>query len=82
MVATSSVRLSQVAIAHGALTITVTNNQGVSQPNAFSSGGQTAAVQSTQTAVNEARGGFQIFTAQPSIERLAAAVSSGEFDLP
>lgn len=76
IVATSAVRLAQVAIAHGSLTITVTNNQGVSQPNAFSSGGQTAAVQSTQTAVNEARGGFQIFTEQPSIERLAAALNA------
>jgi len=75
IVATSSVRLSQVAIAHGSLTITVTNNQGVSQPGAFS-GGQTQQVQSTQTAVNEARGGFQIFVEQPSIERLAAALNA------
>lgn len=76
IVATSAVRLAQVAIAHGSLTITVTNNQGVSQPNAFSSGGQTAAVQSTQTAVNEARGGFQVLTDEPSIERLAAALNA------
>jgi len=76
IVATSSVRLAQVAIAHGSLTITVTNNQGVSQPNAFSSGGQTVQVQSTQTEVNEARGGFHVFVEQPSIERLAAALNA------
>ena len=75
IVATSAVRLSQVAISHGSLTITVTNNQAVSQPGAFS-GGQTAQVQSTQTAVNEGRGGFQVFTEQPSIERLAAALNA------
>ncbi|MBI5766941.1 MAG: flagellar basal body P-ring protein FlgI [Verrucomicrobia bacterium] len=75
IVATSTVRLSQVAIAHGSLTITVTNNQGVSQPGAFS-GGQTQQVQSTQTAVNEAKGGFQVFAEQPSIERLAAALNA------
>ncbi|MBM3852299.1 MAG: flagellar basal body P-ring protein FlgI [Verrucomicrobia bacterium] len=76
IVATSTVRLSQVAIAHGSLTITVTSNQGVSQPNAFSTGGQTAQVQSTQTAVNEGRGGFTVVAEQPSIERLAAALNS------
>lgn len=76
IVATSSVRLSQVAIAHGSLTITVTKNQGVSQPNAFSPGGQTTPVQSTQTAVNEGRGGFTVVPEQPSIERLASALNA------
>lgn len=75
IVATSTVRLSQVAIAHGSLTITVTSNQGVSQPNAFSDG-QTAVVQSTQTTVNEAKGGFTIVNEPPTIERLAAALNA------
>jgi flagellar P-ring protein precursor FlgI len=76
IVATSTVRLSQVAIAHGSLTITVTNNVGVSQPNSFNNSGQTAAVSSTQTAVNEGKGGFTILNDPPSIERLAAALNS------
>jgi flagellar P-ring protein FlgI len=76
IVATSTVRLSQVAIAHGSLTITVSSNVGVSQPNPFSSGGQTAAVQSTQTNVNESKGGFQIINEPPTIERLAAALNA------
>jgi flagellar P-ring protein precursor FlgI len=75
IVATSTVRLSQVAIAHGSLTITVTSNVGISQPNALSQG-QTAAAQSTQTAVNEGKGGFTILNDPPSIERLAAALNS------
>jgi flagellar P-ring protein precursor FlgI len=75
IVATSTVRLSQVAIAHGSLTITVTSNIGVSQPNALSSG-QTTAVPSTQTAVNEGKGGFTILNDPPTIERLAAALNS------
>jgi flagellar P-ring protein precursor FlgI len=75
IVATSTVRLAQVAIAHGSLTITVSNNQGVSQPNPFSTG-QTTPVQSTQTVVNEGRGGFTIFSEQPTIERLAAALNA------
>jgi len=76
IVATSTVRLSQVAIAHGSLTITVTSNIGVSQPTAFSRGGETMAVPSTQTAINEGKGGFTILNDPPSIERLAAALNS------
>ncbi len=76
IVATSTVHLSQVAIAHGSLTITVTSNVGISQPNAFNSSGQTAATQSTQTAVSEGKGGFTILNDPPTIERLAAALNS------
>jgi flagellar P-ring protein FlgI len=76
IVATSTVRISQVAISHGALTITVASNVGISQPNAFAPGGQTAAVQSTQTNANEARGGFGVLNEQPTIERLAQALNA------
>jgi flagellar P-ring protein precursor FlgI len=76
IVATSTVRLSQVAIAHGSLTITVTNQQGVSQPNSFNNSGTTAPVSSTQTAVNEGKGSFIVFGEQPTIERLAAALNA------
>lgn len=75
IVATSSVRLSQVAISHGSLTITVSSTLGVSQPMPYS-GGQTAVVPSTQTDVSEARGGFQVIPETPSIERLAAALNA------
>jgi flagellar P-ring protein precursor FlgI len=75
IVATSTVRLSQVAIAHGSLTITISSNIGVSQPNALSTG-QTVAVPSTQTNVNEGRGGFQVLNDAPTIERLAAALNA------
>lgn len=75
IVATSSVRLSQVAISHGSLTITVTSNVGVSQPNAFSKG-ETTAVPSTQTKVDETKGGFTIVNETPSIERLASALNA------
>jgi flagellar P-ring protein precursor FlgI len=75
IVATSTVRLSEVAIAMGSLTITVTSNQGVSQPNSFSSGG-TRLVNSTQTSVNETKGGFVVMKEPPTIERLAAALNA------
>lgn len=75
IVATSTVRLSQVAIAHGALTITVTSNPTASQPNALS-GGSTVVLPSTQTSVNEGKGSFIVFNDPPTIERLAAALNA------
>jgi flagellar P-ring protein precursor FlgI len=75
IVATSTVRISQVAIAHGSLTITVAQNLGVSQPNR-NSGGQTEVEPSTQTAVNETRGFFTVLNEPPTIERLAAALDA------
>ena len=76
IVATSTVRISQVAISHGSLTISITSNTGVSQPNAFSSGGQTIAVSSTQTSVNETRGSFIVINEEPSVDRLASALNA------
>jgi flagellar P-ring protein precursor FlgI len=75
IVATNTVRISQVAISHGSLTITVTSNLGVSQPGALSQG-QTTVVPSTQTSVNEVKGGFSVLNEPPSIERLAAALNA------
>jgi flagellar P-ring protein precursor FlgI len=76
IVATSTVRISQVAIAHGSLTITVTSNLGVSQPGPLAPGGQTTVIPSTQTNVNESKGGFSIVNEPPTIERLAAALNA------
>jgi flagellar P-ring protein FlgI len=76
IVATSTVRLSRVAISHGALTITIASNLGVSQPNSFNESGTTVVVPSTQTDVQETQGGFSIVEEAPSIERLAAALNA------
>lgn len=76
IVATSTVRLSQVAIALGSLTITVSSNLGVSQPNAFNNTGQTVVVPATNTNVDEVRGGFTVLNEPPTIERLAAALNA------
>jgi len=76
IVATTTVRISQVAISHGALTITVSSNVAVSQPNAFNNSGQTVVAPTTQTAVNEVKGGFLIFNEEPTIDRLAAALNA------
>ncbi|HKB91222.1 MAG TPA: flagellar basal body P-ring protein FlgI [Opitutaceae bacterium] len=76
IVATSTVRVSQVAISHGSLTITVASNLSVSQPNSFNNSGQTVTVPTTNTTVNEVKGGFQVMGELPSIERLASALNA------
>ncbi|MEO5958829.1 MAG: flagellar basal body P-ring protein FlgI [Opitutaceae bacterium] len=76
IVATSTVRISQVAVAHGSLTITIANNMGVSQPNAFNNSGQTTPTQSTQVSANESKGSFIILNEQPTIERLATVLNA------
>jgi len=75
IVATATVRLSHVAIAHGSLTITVTSNLNVSQPGPLSKG-QTTVTPSTNTSVNEVKGGFTVLNEPPTIERLAAALNA------
>jgi flagellar P-ring protein precursor FlgI len=48
-----NVRISTVAIAQGNLTIRITETPQVSQPGAFSTGGQTAVVQRSDIQVSE-----------------------------
>lgn len=76
IVATSTVRLSHVAISHGSLTITIASNLGVSQPNSFNNSGQTVVLPSTQTAVSEVKGSFVVVEEAPTVDRLAAALNA------
>ena len=75
IIATATVRISTVAVSHGSLTISITSNVGVSQPNALSNG-KTVTAQSTTTDVNEQHGGFKVVEESPSIERVAAALNA------
>lgn len=75
IIATSTVRISTVAVSHGSLTISIASNVGVSQPNALSNG-TTQATQSTQTDVNEQHGSFTVMEESPTIERVAAALNA------
>jgi flagellar P-ring protein precursor FlgI len=75
IVATAPVGLSQVAISHGSLTITIASTVNVSQPGPLS-GGQTAIVPTTQTDVKEGKGNFIMVPESPSVERLASALNA------
>lgn len=75
IVATSEVRLSEVAINHGNITVSVASTPSVSQPNAFSEG-QTVVSEVTNMEVNEQPGGFQHLDAAPTLRDLTTALNS------
>jgi len=52
----AEVRIATLAIAHGNLSIQISQKNDVSQPNAFSKGGQTQAVSNTEVSVQEETG--------------------------
>jgi flagellar P-ring protein FlgI len=76
IVATTDVRVSRVAISHGAITITIASNLDVVQPPPFSPGGQTAVTNETDVQVKEMQGGFEILDEYPSIDRLTEALNA------
>lgn len=75
IIATANVRISTVAVSHGSLVITVTSNQGVSQPNALAAG-RTVTTQNTQTDVVEKAGSLRVVEDNPTIQQVAAALNA------
>ena len=76
IVATENVRVSTVAISHGALTIAISKNLNVSQPNGFGDAGETAVTPATQTDITEMAGGFKIVEEYPTIQQVTSALNS------
>jgi flagellar P-ring protein precursor FlgI len=76
IVATANVRVSTVAVSHGALTITIASSLEASQPAPFARQGETVVLPSTQTDVKEVQGGFQVIEDFPSIEKVTAALNA------
>jgi len=75
IVATQDVRISQVAVSYGALLISITNQENVSQPSPFSQTGTTEKTTSTDTTARETRGGFRIVNDYPTLDRLTAGLN-------
>lgn len=76
IVATSSVRISTVAVSHGALTITISSSLAASQPAPAATGGSTVVLPSTKTDVTEVQGGFTVIENYPSIEQVTSALNA------
>ena len=76
IVATAEVRVSTVAISHGALTISISNDLNVSQPNGFGNAGDTVVTPATETDVTEMSGGFKIVNEFPTIQQVTSALNA------
>jgi flagellar P-ring protein precursor FlgI len=76
IVATSRIRIASCAVAHGNLTISISSSADVSQPNPFSSGGQTVVTPKTDAKVKEEKGTMVVLPELPTVEKVAAALNS------
>ena len=76
IVATSAIKISNCAVSHGNLTITVASTLDVSQPNAFSRGGSTAVTPRTDTKVNESKASLVTLPELPTVEKVASALNA------
>lgn len=75
IVATSNVRISEVAISHGSLTITVASSPVISQPGAFSEG-ETVVEDVTDVSIEEMDSGFGFLEYLPTLEALTASLNA------
>jgi len=75
IVATSRVRLSEVAVSHGNITVNIARTPFVSQPNAFSDG-ETTEGEFTNLDVMESRGGFSRLDEAPTLQQLTNTLNS------
>lgn len=76
IVATSRIRISNCAVSHGNLTLTIASTLNVSQPNAFSETGRTVVTPSTDTTLDEPLGGLIPLPDMPTIEQVATSLNA------
>ena len=76
IVATSSIRISSCAVAHGNITINVASTLDVSQPNPMSTGGQTVVTPRTTTQVTENKSSVVALPELPTVEKVASALNN------
>lgn len=75
IVATSEVRLTEVAVSHGNITVNIARTPFVSQPSPFGQG-QTIESDFTNLDVTEARGGFSQLPETPTLQQLTNTLNS------
>lgn len=74
VVISSHVRVSPAAVAHGSLSVTITERQDVSQPNALAQG-TTQVTQRSDIAVNQAPARMFVFDAGVNLDEIVRAVN-------
>jgi flagellar P-ring protein FlgI len=76
IVASSTIRISSCAVAHGNITINVASTLTASQPSPFSNTGRTVVTPSTSTQVTEAKSSVFALPELPTVEKVASALNS------
>ncbi len=75
IVATADVRLSEVAVSHGNITVSVARTPVISQPGALSEGGETVVQSVSDLEVIESQGGFSRLEAAPTLRQLTDSLN-------
>lgn len=71
----SQVRVAPAAVSHGSLTVTILENQQVSQPGAFARGGDTTVTQNSTLIIDEEPSRMFVFDPGVSLDELVRAVN-------
>ncbi len=75
IVATSDVRLSEVAVSHGNITVAVARTPMISQPGALAQGGETVVESVTDLEVVQNEGGFSRLEPAPTLRQLTDSLN-------
>ncbi len=76
VVISSQVRVMAAAVAHGSLSVTITEREDVSQPTAFSQGGQTVVTPRSSIDVKQADAHMFVFQAGVNLDEIVRAVNA------
>jgi flagellar P-ring protein precursor FlgI len=75
VVISNHVRVMSAAVAHGSLSVTITERNDVSQPNAFSEGGTTVTTPRSTVDIKEGEGRMFVFDAGVNLDEIVRAVN-------
>jgi flagellar P-ring protein precursor FlgI len=76
IVATSKIRISQCAVSHGNLTISIATTLEASQPNPLSQTGETVVLPKQNTSVSESKSSLITIPDLPTVEKVASNLNS------
>lgn len=72
----NNVKLLPAAVAHGGITVSVSTENSVSQPDSFSPGGQTVGISNSKIAIDKAQGSLVKLGANATLQDLVAALNA------
>ncbi len=76
IVANSRIHISNCAVSHGNLTISIASSLGVSQPGPLANAGQTVVTPRTETTVTETKAAVVALPELPTVEQIASSLNS------